>query len=79
MRKKTEVSEKFTYEEAWKELQEIEEAIAAQQVPIEKLSEVIARAKLLLDFCQTRLRVAEDSVNKLFDEDTQKNDATSKD
>lgn len=53
------------YESAYAELQELLRALQEDQVSIDKLSALVARAHLLIGFCREKLRHTEEDVKKL--------------
>ena len=56
----------LTYEQAYKELDQISKEIQNESVSVDKLAEKVKRASFLIEFCQTRLRSTEDEVNKII-------------
>lgn len=58
----------LSYESAWAELQEIVAELQAETVSVDALSEKIARASLLSNFCRERLRTTEEQLEKLAKE-----------
>lgn len=61
-------NETLTYESAQEELQQIVRDLQAETVRIDELSEKIARAHTLIQFCRERLRATEAEVAKLGDQ-----------
>ena len=55
----------LTYEAAWNELQAIVQALQAETVSIDDLSEKVERATTLANFCRERLRQTEAQLEKL--------------
>ncbi|MDW7693133.1 exodeoxyribonuclease VII small subunit [Flammeovirgaceae bacterium SG7u.111] len=53
-----------TYSEALEELNDIQEALENNEIPIDQLTEKVKRAGFLLTYCQNKLRETEDEVNK---------------
>jgi len=51
-----------SYEEAYRELQSLAEKLESDEVGIDQLSDVVERAKILVQFCQERLRTTEASL-----------------
>ena len=68
----------YTYEAAFKELQEIVQKIEAGDVDIDKLSDYIKRAGTLVKICETKLTETEEEVQillkKLEEEDEEVED-----
>lgn len=62
MKKKDDI---LSYESAQAELQEILHALQAETIPIDDLSNKIARANTLITFCRERLRMTEEEIAKL--------------
>ena len=58
----------LTYESAWAELQSIVQALQAETVGVDELSEKIERAGVLTSFCRERLRTTEEQLGKLVKE-----------
>lgn len=56
----------YTYEAAFKELQEIVQKIEAGDVDIDKLSDYIKRAGTLVKICETKLTETEEEVQILL-------------
>ncbi len=56
----------LTYEDAYKELQEIAREIENETVSVDVLAEKVKRASELIQVCQSRLRNAEAEVNKII-------------
>lgn len=63
MKKQSE--EILTYESAQAELQQIVQYLQSETVRIDELSDKIARANALIQFCRERLRLTEEEVAKL--------------
>lgn len=57
---------KFTYEEAYAELQQIVSDIESGDVNVDQLSEKIARATALIDTCKAKLSATEAEVEELL-------------
>lgn len=57
---------KFTYQEAFIELQNIVEEIEAGETSIDELSQKIKRASILIEICQTKLNSTEKEVELLL-------------
>ena len=68
----------YTYESAFKELQEIVQQIEQGDVDIDKLSDYIKRAGVLVKICETKLTETEEEVQillkKLKEEDENEED-----
>ncbi|RAJ76524.1 exodeoxyribonuclease VII small subunit [Chitinophaga dinghuensis] len=60
------MSEALTYENAYRELQEIAEEIEMETVSVDLLAEKVKRAALLISFCQQKLRATETEVNNII-------------
>ncbi len=60
------MSEELTYENAYRELQEIAEEIEMESVSVDLLAEKVKRAALLIAFCQQKLRATETEVNNII-------------
>ncbi|TXD49484.1 MULTISPECIES: exodeoxyribonuclease VII small subunit [unclassified Polaribacter] len=58
---------KLTYEEASKELESILENLRNDEISIDKLEKVVARAAALSKFCQDKLRNTEQQVQDIID------------
>jgi exodeoxyribonuclease VII small subunit len=54
------------YEEAFRELKEIETEIANESVSVDVLAEKVKRASFLIQFCQAKLRATESEVNNII-------------
>ena len=63
---KMEEKNNYTYEEAFKELQEIVQEIEAGDVEIDKLSDYIKRAASLVKICEAKLTETEEEVQILL-------------
>lgn len=70
--KKEELS-KLTYEEAYKELQEISTQIENENVSVDILADKVKRAAELITFCQSKLRATETEVNNIIKQMETKN------
>ena len=57
-----------SYEAAYEELENIAVAIENDEISIDLLSEKVARAAYLVQFCQDKLRKAEEDVKKIMDQ-----------
>ncbi len=56
----------LTYEEAYKELQQIAREIETESVSVDILAARVKRASELITFCQTRLRATEAEVENII-------------
>ncbi|MBN8685340.1 MAG: exodeoxyribonuclease VII small subunit [Chitinophagales bacterium] len=54
-----------SYAAAYAELQEIVQALQSDAVGVDALSDQIARAAILIEYCRKRLRATEDELEKL--------------
>ncbi len=61
------MAKKLTYESAMSEIHEILEQIENDEVNVDELSEKLDRAKILFDFCQSKLRQTKENVDNLLD------------
>jgi exodeoxyribonuclease VII small subunit len=57
-----------SYEAAYEELEKIALAIDNDEISIDLLSEKVARAAFLVQFCQDKLRKADEDVKKIMDQ-----------
>ncbi|MEN9947593.1 MAG: exodeoxyribonuclease small subunit [Bacteroidota bacterium] len=57
-----------TYEAAYEELLQIAKAIESDEISIDQLSTQVARAALLVNFCQEKLRQAEKDVARVIEQ-----------
>jgi len=62
----------ITYEEAFKELKEIEADIQNETVSVDVLAAKIKRASELIAICQAKLKNTETEVNKIISQMEQK-------
>lgn len=60
---------KMTYEAALKKLHEIVERLEHKEVKIDALSDTVAEAKGLVDFCREKLEKTESEIKKIIDEE----------
>ena len=60
---------KISYQDAIKELADIEEGLKSGQISLDDLEEMVKRAHELLQFCQLKLRTTEEELDKLWRED----------
>ena len=61
--------EKMTYEQALKDLNEIVGQLERKEVKIDDLSETVAKAKTLVDFCREKLERTEADIKKIIDDE----------
>lgn len=59
--------QEMTYEEASTELEQILEKLKNDEVSIDKLESIVARAAALSKFCQEKLRNTEIKVQEIID------------
>ncbi len=57
-----------SYEAAFEELETIAVAIENDEISIDLLSQKVERAAYLVQFCQEKLRKAEEDVKKIMDQ-----------
>jgi len=57
---------KYTYKEAFEELQEIVSDIESGEIAVDELTEKINRASVLLSICKAKLTASEAEVEKLL-------------
>ncbi|PZR27644.1 MAG: exodeoxyribonuclease VII small subunit [Citrobacter freundii] len=62
----------LSYEEAYRELAEIAEAIQNESVSVDVLAQKVKRASELITYCQGKLRSTENEVNKIIAQMEQK-------
>jgi len=62
----------LSYEEAYRELVEIAEAIQNESVSVDVLAQKVKRASELITYCQGKLRSTENEVNKIIAQMEQK-------
>lgn len=55
-----------SYEAAFAELKQIEQAISNDDVPVDELAAKVKRASLLIAFCQQQLTATETEVNNII-------------
>ena len=60
---------KLTYERALSELQTIVRDLEESRVSIDDLDQRVERARELYDFCKTRLRTTQTTVDRLLEEE----------
>jgi len=56
----------MTYEEAYRELEQIAQEIEHETVSVDVLAQKVKRASDLIALCQTRLKATEGEVNKII-------------
>lgn len=56
----------MTYEEAYRELEQIAQEIERETVSVDVLAEKVKRASDLIALCQTRLKATEGEVSKII-------------
>ncbi|SEL46431.1 exodeoxyribonuclease VII small subunit [Parapedobacter koreensis] len=59
-------NEKYTYADAFDELQSIVSDIERGEITIDELSEKVKRATLLISVCKAKLTATEDEVNNIL-------------
>lgn len=62
------MNESPNYKEAFDELQEIVNEIEQGEISVDKLSEKVKRASLLITICKKKLTTTEEDVNKILRE-----------
>ncbi|NLR92565.1 MULTISPECIES: exodeoxyribonuclease VII small subunit [Flammeovirga] len=65
----SEQKENITYEAALQELQEIQNKLDGDEVPIDDLSKLAKRAKELVKMCKEKLGTIESELTDIFSED----------
>jgi exodeoxyribonuclease VII small subunit len=55
-----------TYEEAFRELQQISSEIDSETVSVDVLAEKVQRASFLIQYCQAKLKSTEEEVNNII-------------
>ena len=55
-----------TYESAQTELEQILQDLQAEKTGIDELAEKVRRARELIEFCRSRLRLTEEEIRKLL-------------
>lgn len=61
--------EEIKYEQAVRELEEIVEKMENDELDIDRLSEQLKRAKLLVKLCKDKLTKADEEIKKLLNEE----------
>lgn len=56
----------MTYEEAYRELEQIAQEIEHETVSVDVLAEKVKRASDLITLCQTRLKATESEISKII-------------
>lgn len=67
------MEENLTYDQAYKEIKQIAEALNTESISVDLLAERIKRASLLIKFCQAKLKTTEEEVNSILKEMEQPN------
>ena len=62
------MNKELNYTEAFNELQEIVSEIEKGEISVDRLSEKVKRAALLIRICKTKLTNTEEDVNKILKE-----------
>ncbi|MGB0525848.1 MAG: exodeoxyribonuclease VII small subunit [Flammeovirgaceae bacterium] len=57
----------LNYTTAYAELEEIQQALESNEIPIDELSEQVKRANFLIQFCREKLRATEDEVQGILE------------
>ena len=65
-------NETLNYEKAYEELQQILKKIDSDEVSIDELSALLERAKVLITFCQNKLKKTEAEIEDIFQDDADK-------
>lgn len=60
-------SKKLTYEEAFRQLENIVKQVEEGTMPLDELSEKLKEAHTLLETCRNKLRKTEEEVKKLLE------------
>ncbi|MFZ4262872.1 exodeoxyribonuclease VII small subunit [Sphingobacterium sp. HJSM2_6] len=60
------MSNQYTYQDAFEELQGIVSEIESGEIPVDELSVKIKRASDLLEICKAKLSSSEEDVNQLL-------------
>lgn len=63
------MSDQPTYEQALKELKEIQNQLESGEVDLDKITDKVKRASFLLGYCQKKLRSLENELNEIFDKE----------
>lgn len=63
------MNEDLTYNKAIAELDEIIRKIENEQISLEKLPEILQRAKFLVDYCQSIIYASKDMLEKFVSEE----------
>ncbi len=63
------MTENFSYEQALEELQSIMQELQDESVSVDDLTEKSERATELIQYCKSKLRGIESSMEKLFPKD----------
>ena len=59
------MTKEFSYDTAMAELNEIIASIQSEEVGLDQLSEMIKKAKILIDQCRTKLREVDKEIDEL--------------
>ncbi|GAB4341341.1 MAG: hypothetical protein OHK0038_21020 [Flammeovirgaceae bacterium] len=59
------MEKKLTYEKAFDELEKLLKQLENQEIPIDHLSEKVKYAYELLQFCQQKLKLTEEELQKI--------------
>ena len=65
------MSKKFSYDSAMAELNNIVTAIQSEEVGLDQLSEMIKKAKSLIDQCRTKLREVDKEIEDLTENEAE--------
>lgn len=60
------MSENLTYDQAYKELKQIAEALNTETITVDVLAEKVKRASVLIQLCQNKLKTTEEEVNAIL-------------
>jgi len=71
------MSNQYTYQDAFEELQGIVSEIESGEIPVDELSVKIKRASDLLEICKAKLSSSEEDVNQLLQKLSAQKDQTS--
>ena len=64
----------LNFEEAFRELKEISQALEDNKLPVDQLSALVKRAAQLSEFCKTRLREIGKEIDDVFPDDSRMED-----
>ena len=65
------MSKKFSYDAAMAELNDIVTAIQSEEVGLDQLSDMIKKAKSLIDQCRTKLREVDKEIEDLTENESE--------